>query len=329
VAAYRWHLPDPVRFSDSIRVELEHGHGNEVVADYATVAYWYQTEPHLALPPLPPPDDRRVLGVKVPPGAVPADSFSVVGVGEGSSIVGVPVPRPDLYDLWVYPAGSDGRPEEATLARRGVPVAGSALEHPIPQGGSSPRGGSTPQGGSLPYALHAIPVRRWATEWMVVGPFPNPQQVGTEYSPALDSVYAPEGDPEAARAFPVMGGGEAFWRRVVGDETGYVRLNPHFQPADHVAAYAQAFLYSPTDREAILLLGADDAHQLWVNGREVSRRQGRNLSVPDDLEVSAQLRVGWNRILLKVADLDGGWAFHLRVADPTGELRWRRAPPSG
>jgi hypothetical protein len=126
-----------------------------------------------------------------------------------------------------------------------------------------------------------------------------------------------------------MGGVRASWHPVQGDETGYVRLNPHFEPNDHVAAYAQAFLFSPDSREAVLLLGADDAHQLWVNGEELSKRQGRNISVQDDLGIPVRLNPGWNRVLVKVADLDGGWAFHLRAADPTGELRWRGEPPEG
>jgi hypothetical protein len=58
----------------------------------------------------------------------------------------------------------------------------------------------------------------------------------------------------------------------------------------------------------------------------VSSRQGRNISVVDDMEVSVRLRAGWNRVLLKVADLDGGWAFHLRAADPDGVLRWSVRP---
>jgi hypothetical protein len=146
--------------------------------------------------------------------------------------------------------------------------------------------------------------------------------VGTEHSSALDSVYGPERDPAVDRSYSLRDGGTAGWREIQGDETGYVRLNPHFQPNDWVAAYVQAFLHSPDDRRAVLLLGADDGHVLWVNGERVSERQGRNISVPDELEVGVRLQAGWNRILLKVADLDGGWAFHLRAADPGGELRW-------
>lgn len=319
VAAYRWHLQDPVRFSDSIRMEVEHGHGNEVVADYATVAYWYQTEPHHPLPQLPPADERRILDVKIPPGAVLLDSMEVTEGTEGERILWAGLPMEDQYDLWVYPMGEDGRTGSPYLKerisgvlenRRGIWASLKVLPGEPP-----------------PLAVHPVPVRCWATEWMVVGPFPNPQRVGTEYSPALDSVYGPEVDPGLSSGFEGPDGATLRWRPVQADETGYVRLNPHFEPNDHVAAYAQAFLYSGQERRATLLLGADDGHQLWVNGREVSRRQGRNISVQDDLTIGVDLMAGWNRVLLKIADLDGGWAFQLRAADPIGRFRWSRELP--
>jgi hypothetical protein len=75
-----------------------------------------------------------------------------------------------------------------------------------------------------------------------------------------------------------------------------------------------------------LLFGADDAHVLWVNGERLSERQGRHMSRPDELEVAARLVAGWNRVLLKVANLDGGWAFQMRVADPEGVHRWAARP---
>ena len=45
-SAYRLHIPDPVPFDESIKVEIEHGHANMLQQDYSSVAYWYQTEPH-------------------------------------------------------------------------------------------------------------------------------------------------------------------------------------------------------------------------------------------------------------------------------------------
>lgn len=43
--SYRFHLVDPVRFSQSLRVTMEHGHGNHSANDWASTAYWYQTLP--------------------------------------------------------------------------------------------------------------------------------------------------------------------------------------------------------------------------------------------------------------------------------------------
>jgi hypothetical protein len=46
ISWYRWHLLDPVRFSRSIRVSIEHGHANRRSDDFSSTAYWYQHEPH-------------------------------------------------------------------------------------------------------------------------------------------------------------------------------------------------------------------------------------------------------------------------------------------
>lgn len=50
---YRFHIEDPVRFTKSIKVTIEHGHANDQGNDYSSVAYWYQLEPHKDLPQLP------------------------------------------------------------------------------------------------------------------------------------------------------------------------------------------------------------------------------------------------------------------------------------
>ena len=58
---YRWHLPDPIRFEEDLRVTLQQiGHDGfelfERSDDVSTVAYWYQIEPHSSFPTFP---DRR------------------------------------------------------------------------------------------------------------------------------------------------------------------------------------------------------------------------------------------------------------------------------
>lgn len=63
---YRWHIKDPVRFDKDLKVTIQdlgwHSEGRYLPLqdDIATVAFWYQTEPHAAFPPLPAKDDLEV-----------------------------------------------------------------------------------------------------------------------------------------------------------------------------------------------------------------------------------------------------------------------------
>lgn len=51
-SVYRFHLDSPIPFTKSIRATIEHGHANHRSDNYYSVAYWYQSEPHAAFPPL-------------------------------------------------------------------------------------------------------------------------------------------------------------------------------------------------------------------------------------------------------------------------------------
>lgn len=61
---YRWHIQDPVCFEQDIRVTIQqigvsYGGLFEREDDVASVAYWYQTLPHQAFPPLMNREDRK------------------------------------------------------------------------------------------------------------------------------------------------------------------------------------------------------------------------------------------------------------------------------
>jgi hypothetical protein len=65
--AYRWHVPDPVTFRQSLRVLIEQGNGSPPFRSgnyYYSVAYWYQTEPHAPFPKLPGVKERISWAVK-------------------------------------------------------------------------------------------------------------------------------------------------------------------------------------------------------------------------------------------------------------------------
>lgn len=58
VCVYRFHGVDPIPFERNIRVSIEHGHANDRGDDWASTAYWYQTEPHKEFKPMLPVGDR-------------------------------------------------------------------------------------------------------------------------------------------------------------------------------------------------------------------------------------------------------------------------------
>jgi len=61
---YRWHVMDPIRFQKDLRVTIQalgwwpDAKFQPRSDDIASVAYWYQTEPHAAFPPLPSIEER-------------------------------------------------------------------------------------------------------------------------------------------------------------------------------------------------------------------------------------------------------------------------------
>lgn len=63
---YRWHIPDPIRFEKDLRVTIQAlgwrsgGRYLKLRDDIASVAYWYQTEPHKPFPKLPSRDDLEL-----------------------------------------------------------------------------------------------------------------------------------------------------------------------------------------------------------------------------------------------------------------------------
>jgi hypothetical protein len=62
---YRWHIVDPIRFEKDLRVTIQAlgWTGDRYLPlqdDIASVAFWYQREPHAPFPPLP---ERDLLTV--------------------------------------------------------------------------------------------------------------------------------------------------------------------------------------------------------------------------------------------------------------------------
>lgn len=56
--SYVFHVENPVRFQQEIKVTIEHGHGNHLANEMSSVAYWYADRPTAVV--APPPVDQRL-----------------------------------------------------------------------------------------------------------------------------------------------------------------------------------------------------------------------------------------------------------------------------
>jgi len=113
--------------------------------------------------------------------------------------------------------------------------------------------------------------------------------------------------------------GTAKWKSAKVEPSGFVNLRDqgYGYPAN-ACAIALAYVRVDTAMRARFWLGSDDGHSLYVNGELLQKEPGSHGFRFDDQFVDADLREGWNRVLLKVHNGSGPWGFLLRVTQPDG-----------
>jgi hypothetical protein len=89
-SSYRFYVADPIRFSKSIRMTIEHGHANNFANHYSSTVFWYQSEPHAPFPKLP------GLRERLPRRLVPASR----DLQEGATVLDVDVDGASRSGTW-------------------------------------------------------------------------------------------------------------------------------------------------------------------------------------------------------------------------------------
>jgi hypothetical protein len=389
---YRFHIPDPIPFKKSIRVTIEHGHANDR-SDYdSSVAYWYQTEPHVPFPALPEPEKRLPYALESPENFVFPKWEEVKSEGQAvfedrearlrlsaprltSSLTSYydasgtryPLLRTDgavegtkaelrfsaeirdLYSANLYflkarhsgnfhilkkrvtPENPEGAFEVlATFegySREGQLTALTLKDILLEAGSNSlffEAAGKDEKAAGMEIAFVGLSLNpsspRFIMEWNLVGPFSAADMND------LQTVYPPEKEADLTKKYKGKNDAEVGWRTVQAGPTGYVRLDELVQPNEQVLAYGLAYVFSPDDRQASVLLGSDDGVRVWVNDELVHTNPAYRPAAPDQDRFSANLKKGWNKVLIKVLQGSGGWGYYFRFSDPRGELRWSLRP---
>jgi hypothetical protein len=156
---------------------------------------------------------------------------------------------------------------------------------------------------------------------MVVGPFalwPEGEKAGVE-PPGFAKAYPPELAVDLAQRYQGAAG-EAAWKPVTAEASGYVDLRASVQPSHQMVAYAVTTVTAKRSGDALLTLGSNDGAKLWVNGSQVySKHIGRSAQPHDEL-IPIRLREGPNQLLLKVENWGAAWGFYVAIVDLEGNL---------
>jgi hypothetical protein len=135
--------------------------------------------------------------------------------------------------------------------------------------------------------------------WNILGPFPRD----------FEKDYGPEAKLDLAAVYTDNVGTKKSWRPVLSAENGLVNFLPCFQPNNNVCAYASLFVKSSKAQPVKLAVGSDDGIKAWLNGKPLIANDASRGAAPRQDEAAGELKAGWNEVLLKITQGDGGWGF--------------------
>ncbi len=84
---------------------------------------------------------------------------------------------------------------------------------------------------------------------------------------------------------------------------------------DNSATYVTRTITVPRAQLMRLSLGSDDGIRVWLNGRQLLANNASRAAAPDQESVLLPLKAGENRVLLKINNGGGGYAFYFRLID--------------
>ena len=146
---------------------------------------------------------------------------------------------------------------------------------------------------------------------------------GVDEATALKDVVLP---PEQDIAAPVLldDGTTLYWQPMGedGDWVDFFRLTGHKNGSIH---YAATRINAPTACRVRLSFGMDYWMRVWINGEAVVPfQEGVGAIIKGMFTFDAELRAGWNDVLVKLASGSGGNGFWLAVTDRDGQFEFIR-----
>jgi hypothetical protein len=192
------------------------------------------------------------------------------------------------------------------------------------QPASSPTA-SSPPGATAPIPAEAptfeMPAGVGPKTFLVLGPFPNEGPDDGGGRPGLDHDYLGSLGGEAharidAGAKVLFEGAALEARPASLDRASVLDYKKLFAGVtDSRTAYAYAEWNVSVPGPHLVVFGSDDAAEVWLDGALVHRAAADRGMVADSDRFVVHLEPGAHRMLVKVDNGEGAWAFALRVLD--------------
>lgn len=154
-------------------------------------------------------------------------------------------------------------------------------------------------------------------KWLVAGPFFAAQNTDLWGFPFLDELGAAPSEGDKV--------GDVLWKKVTTPFVDFTKLG--FSKTENCAAYAFSYIYSPSNRLAVIRFGSDDGAIIWLNGVRVLEQRVKRSLVENQDTVYIQLGKGWNRLLVKVDQGGGDWEMVCSLAARDTRLSQDRPDP--
>ena len=159
-----------------------------------------------------------------------------------------------------------------------------------------------------PKKTRPLPWIPFVRHWLVLGPFPDPEET------ALFEERIRE-----KKAAPRSGQGQGGNRWTAGRSIKpFFDLQALFPKTLRSAAYAFTFLHVEKGGPAVIWFGSDDGARILLDGKEIHFFPFRIHEPPDTHRIPVTLTPGVHRLLLKITQFDGKWGFYLRITKPDG-----------
>ncbi|MBM4034226.1 MAG: VCBS repeat-containing protein [Planctomycetes bacterium] len=148
------------------------------------------------------------------------------------------------------------------------------------------------------------------SKWFYCGPFDNTGKKG------FDAVYPPERGVDLKHEYHGKNNQKVAWKE--GNFTdGQVNNLALFTPESNAdaAVYVYRDFDLPGAMDLPVSLGSDDGLAVWLNGAKVHAENVDRACAPDQAKIVLKMQPGKNKLLMKICQGMGEWAFYFAGAE--------------